>query len=375
MIRCPVLNPNPNRTLHQLLEGLVVLLLLGKGVLCSAQSIRFCSFRATNEDTDSTYNLTKPIALNDKETHILVSFVDPADSANARYDYRLVGFDNRWHSNGRLNVVNYINLLGGEYQLQIKNMNHPARIASLSFRLDEAFWQKPWFVFMLAVYGLLVIGTVLYFIRTYRLRNQIRLQQIRNEIAADLHDDVGTALSSITFLGELAKSRFGKKPEDIQPLLERIVNESREMMQTMRGTVWVINPQNDKATDFFDKVRAFAEGVLSSRKVDLAFRVLNTTNQSLGLEVQRNLFLIFKEAIVNMAKHAGATKATITIKTEKNYVWIQIKDNGKGFDAESATDGNGLRNLKSRASQINGELAVTSKPGEGTEVNMVIPIG
>ncbi len=374
MTKCPVSTPNPNRLRGCVAGWLVLAWLLGNYAPCSAQAIRFCSFRATNEDTDSTYNLNKPISLNYKETHILVSFLDPADSVDARYAYRLVGLDNRWHPNGRLTAVNYINLLGGDYQLQIKNLNHPTHIATLPFRLDEAFWQKPWFVFMLAFYGLLVIGTVLYFIRTYRLRNQIRLQQIRNEIAADLHDDVGTALSSITFLGELAKSRFGKNPEAIQPLLDRIVNESREMMQTMRGTVWVINPENDKATDFFDKVRAFAEGVLSSRKVELTFRVIDTGKQSLGLEVQRNLFLIFKEAIVNMAKHAEATKTTVTIKTEKNYVWIQIKDNGKGFDAASVTEGNGLRNLKSRASQINGELAVKSKPGEGTEVNMVIPI-
>lgn len=352
----------------------VAMLFMTSGRIAYAQAVKFTSFIATNEFTDSTYNLNKPIVLNDKATHILVGFIDISDSVNARYVYRLVGFDNRWHENGKLTAVNYTNLFGGKYELQVKNLNVPDRIASIKFRLDEAFWQTPWFAPMIVAYGLLVVGMVLFFIRMYRLRNQTRLQQIRNEIAADLHDDVGTALSSITFLGEMARSRFEKKPEDIRPILERIMNEAREMMQTMRGVVWVINPQNDKAADFFEKVRAFAEGVLQSKKVELTFQVQDTDTQQMGLEEQRNLFLIFKEAIVNIAKHSEATKAAIAIKTEKSYVWIQIKDNGKGFDCRSATEGNGLRNLKNRAAQIGGNLEVQSKPGKGTQLNMVIPI-
>lgn len=353
---------------------LLLAFLIGKDSSVFAQSIRFTAFKATNEYTDSTYNLMRPIALDYKETHIIVAFADHNDSKNARYAYRLVGFDNRWHENGSLTAVNYINLIGGDYELQVKNLNFPHKIATLRFHLDEAFWQRPWFIPMLAGYVLLVIGTILYVIRTYRLRTQLRLQQIRNEIAADLHDDVGTALSSITFLGEMAKSRFEKKPEEIRPILERIMNESREMMQTMRGVVWVIDPQNDKAADFFDKVKSFAESVLSSRKIDLNFRVIDTTTQPMGLEVQRNLFLIFKEAVVNIAKHSGATETAITVKLEKQHLWVQISDNGRGFDKQSPTDGNGLRNLKNRANQIGGELEIKSEPGAGTQINMVVPL-
>lgn len=368
---CLVLNANELKNRSWIV---ILLIVIGQVVPCRAQQIRFTSFRATNESTDSTYNLAKPISLNYKETHIIAGFSDKPDSANARYAYRLLGFDSRWHENGTLTYVNYINLFGGDYELQVKNLNFPNNVASLTFHLDEAFWQRPWFVPMLAAYGLLVVGIILYFIRMYRYRNTIRLQQIRNEIAADLHDDVGTALSSITFLGEMARSRFDRKPEEIRPILERIMNESREMMQTMRGVVWVINPQNDNVVDFFDKVKAFAEAVLSSRQVALTFRVIGSTEQPMGLEIQRNLFLIFKEAVVNMAKHAEATEATIQIKLEKTHLWAQIQDNGKGFDLQSSTDGNGLRNLKSRAVQIGGELDIQPEIGVGTLVKMVIPI-
>jgi signal transduction histidine kinase len=348
--------------------------LLSGGTPGLAQTIRFTAFKATNEVSDSTYDVRRPILLNDKETHIIVGFADSADATNARYAYRLIGLDSRWHENGNLTAVNYINLIGGDYELQVRNLNFPATTATLSFRLDEAFWQRPWFIPMLAAYGLLVVGTILYVVRTYRLQNQLRLQQLRNDIAADLHDDVGTALSSITFLGEMARSRFDKKPEDVRPILERIMTESREMMQTMRGVVWMIDPQNDKAVDFFDKVKTFAGSVLDSRKIDLTFWVINGEHQLIGLAAQRNLFLIIKEAVVNIAKHSRATEAMITVKLEKEYVWVQIKDNGAGFDTELPTDGNGLRNLKNRTIQLGGELEIKSTSGAGTQINMVVPI-
>ena len=187
-----------------------------------AQNIQFVSFKATNEYNDSTYNIHKPIVLNFRETHILISFKDRADTENARYAYRLIGLDTKWHDNGRGKSVNYVNLFGGNYELQVKNLNYPDKIASLKFHLEEAFWQKPWFLPMIVGYGLLVVGIIMYFFRMYKLRNIIRLQKVRNEIATDLHDDVGSTLSNISFLSEMAKIKMEKKAEDAMPILELI---------------------------------------------------------------------------------------------------------------------------------------------------------
>lgn len=372
MTKCQTLSDKaslPGRTCFLLMVSLWATV-----AVCQAQAIRFASFRATNAGTDSAYSLNQPIALNYKETNLLIRFMDSSDSVKARYAYRLIGLDNRWYDNGNLAAVNYINLFGGDYELQVKNLNFPKRVASLPFHIEEAFWQRPWFIPMLFAYGMLVVGIILFIIRGYRLRGQRHIQQIRDEIAADLHDDVGTALSSITFLGEMAKSKFDKKPEDIRPILERIMNESREMMQTMRGVVWVIAPHNDRAVDYFDKVKSFAEAVLGSRAIPLTFWAETADSQIIGLEVQRNLFLIIKEAVVNMAKHAEATQAAIDIKTDKNFLWLMISDNGIGFDESAMPEGNGLRNLRKRASQLGGNLAVTSSPGCGTIIKMVLPI-
>ncbi|AXE18281.1 hypothetical protein DR864_11255 [Runella rosea] len=339
-----------------------------------AQNIQFTSFTATNEFQDSSYNIHKPIALNFRETHILASFKDATDSLNAKYAYCLKGLDGKWHPNGKGESVNYVNLFGGDYELQVKNLNYPNKIISLKFHLEEAFWQKNWFIPMLAAYGLLVVGVIFYFIRMYRLRGQIRLQQVRNEIASDLHDDVGSTLSNISFLGEMAKMKLVKKPEEVLPILERIMEESKEMVQTMRGMVWTIQPDNDRAVDFIDKIQAFATEMLQNREIALQFSNEIPEKQLLTIEQQRNLFLIFKELIHNIAKHSTATRVTVSLKKHEHWLWAKITDNGSGFDMTQRSEGNGLRNLQQRITQLEGKMEIESEVGKGTVTKMMIPL-
>ncbi len=207
-----------------------------------------------------------------------------------------------------------------------------------------------------------------------RLKNSIT-QDLRNEIASDLHDDMGTALSSISFLGEMATMQLDKKTGDAKLILERITSQSREMIQTMRGVVWVINPHNDKALDFFDKIRAFAEAVLPSRQIQVSFLIPNPKHDyTLSLAIQRNLFLICKEAIVNIARHSGATETSISIQTTPSSILLNITDNGMGFDTNEKPEGNGLRNMLQRSAQIGATLTMFSKPDEGTSITLLIPI-
>ncbi len=206
-----------------------------------------------------------------------------------------------------------------------------------------------------------------------RMRNKIS-QDLRNEIAADLHDDVGTTLSSISFLGEMARMKWNKKQEGLPLILDKIVRESNEMIQTMRGMVWVIQPLNDGSVDFFDKVRMFADGVLSSRYVKLDFRADLTEPRKLSLDVQRNLFLVFKESVVNIARHAGATEVAIAVTQRHDRLAITIRDNGRGFDGAARGEGNGLKNIESRIEYLGADFELTTHPGRGTQIKMTVPI-
>jgi len=343
-----------------------------EGVL--AQHIQIVGFRATNEYEDSIYRLEKPIVLDFRQTHIQITFQDASDSLNARYAYHLVGLDRRWQAIGRSQSVNFVNLLGGSYELQVKNLNYTDKIASLKFHLEVAFWQKPWFIPMIGGYVLLILSIIFYFLRIYKLRSVLHLQQVRNEIAADLHDDVGSTLGNIHFLGEMAKMKFEKNPADALPILERIIENSKEMIQTMRGMVWTINPDNDKAIDFLEKVRAFAEAMLTNRSISLQFKNEVPENQLLTIEQQRNLFLVFKEMIHNIAKHSQAKNVNILLKKHENWLWAKVTDDGVGFDTSEISEGNGLRNLQKRIEQLEGKIEITSEAGKGTRIKLMLPL-
>ncbi len=206
-----------------------------------------------------------------------------------------------------------------------------------------------------------------------RMKDRIS-QDLRNEIAADLHDDVGATLSSISFLGEMASMKLKRKQEGLPQILDKIVRESNEMIQTMRGMIWVIQPLNDGSADFFDKVRLFADGVLSSRHVKLDFRADLTEPRKLSLDLQRNLFLVFKELVINIAKHAGATEVAIEIIQRHDRLAVTVRDNGRGFDMTANGEGNGLKNIESRTNYLGADFELITRPGLGTEVRITVPI-
>ncbi|WP_428656808.1 sensor histidine kinase [Runella sp.] len=265
------------------------------------------------------------------------------------------------------------NLAGGSYTFSARQVNTQTT-NTIHFTIKPLLWQKVWFLPMIYSSLLLLVAAIVYLFAMYKFRNRIRLQEIRNEIASDLHDDVGSTLSNISFLSEMAKKKFEKKPESVLPILERILEESKEMVQTMRGMVWTINPENDNAADFIDKVRAFANEMLQNREIELQFRNEIPENQPLTIEQQRNLFLVFKELVHNIAKHSGATKANITIKKHDNWLSAKITDNGCGFDSTQVSEGNGLRNLQQRIAQLEGKIEVQSTEAEGTTTKFVIPL-
>jgi signal transduction histidine kinase len=331
------------------------------------------SFRASNGLQDSTFELYRPIRLNYRQTHLTIAFRD-STHPNAHHEYRLVGDDARWYACGAAQSVSYANLFGGAYRFEVRSAAQPSRVARLAFTLEEAFWQRGWFVPALVAYGLLVVGVIVYAITLYKLRGQLRLQQLRNDIAADLHDDVGSTLSTISFLGELAKRKFPKHPEASLPLLETMLHEARLMVQTLRGVVWTISPGNDHAADFLEKLKPIIETLLGSRTIALTFQHNVPADVLLSVEQQRHLFLVVKEISHNIAKHAGAGHVTFYARKHQHFLWIGLTDDGVGFDPAGAFDGNGLRNLHRRVAELEGKLDIDSGPGRGTSVRLMIPL-
>ncbi|MEO6692612.1 MAG: ATP-binding protein, partial [Saprospiraceae bacterium] len=220
--------------------------------------------------------------------------------------------------------------------------------------------------------GLILFGFLSFFVyKNYSTRQKLKLQTLRNKIASDLHDDVGSTLSSISIFSQIAQ----EQSKEVIPLLDTIGDSSRKMLDAMADIVWTINPENDQFEKIILRMRGFAYELLGAKGMDFEFVAdEELAKLKLPMEVRKNLYLIFKEATNNMVKYAGASKAMFTIKEEKNNLIMMIRDNGQGYDMNKLTEGNGIKNMKKRAEEIGGKLLIESFPGRGTSIQLNIAV-
>lgn len=218
--------------------------------------------------------------------------------------------------------------------------------------------------------GLVLFSILSFFVyKNHGTRQKLKLQTLRNKIASDLHDDVGSTLTSISILSQMAQLQS----QDVKPLLETIGESSRKMLDAMADIVWTITPENDQFEKIIIRMKNFAYEVLGAKKIDFEFVAGDdVANMNLPMDVRKNLYLIFKEATNNMVKYSGADKATFSIKEENKNLIMVIHDNGKGFEVNRSTEGNGLKNMRKRAEEIRAQFLIDSHPGSGTTVHLSV---
>lgn len=221
--------------------------------------------------------------------------------------------------------------------------------------------------------SILVIAVLL--VNRYRIMNRtkrlLEIEKVRNNIARDLHDDMGSALSSINILSQVA---LVEKNGNTQSYLQRIGDQSARMMEDMGDMVWSINPRNDSMSQVLIRMREFASEIFELKNIEYQFTENGIEHLTLNAEQRKNLFLIFKETINNAAKYSQAEKIEINLHQQDHSLVMSIKDNGQGFDEQTTRAGNGLRNVRERAKEINAILELNSSVGAGTEVNLKVPL-
>jgi signal transduction histidine kinase len=220
--------------------------------------------------------------------------------------------------------------------------------------------------------AIVACGLFFYALYRYRLNRFVELERIRTRIASDLHDDIGSGLSRLAILSEVARHEVGSGKVSEQ--LSEIAQGSRHLVDSMSDIVWVINPKRDQLRDLVQRTRRFASDFFTAAKIDFTFQAPDEQNIRVGADVRRQLFLIFKEAANNVVRHSDCTNADIGLTIEDGLLTLTVKDNGCGFDMAKATEGNGLINLRERAHMLNAELLVDSQPGKGTTVTLRAPL-
>lgn len=222
---------------------------------------------------------------------------------------------------------------------------------------------------------LIIIGLLVY--NRHRLihqaKRQMEIEKMRNGIARDLHDDIGSTLSSIHIISQLAlkENQIGSATKYFQ----RITDHSAKMMESMSDMVWSINPDNDSLQKILAKMKEFSAEILEPKNITYQFQGEGTLNGTvLDVAKRKNIFLIFKETINNAAKYSEGTAVDISLVHEANDLLLTISDNGNGFDSTKIQSGNGLRNMKERAREINADLAFETAVGQGTTLKLKLPL-
>ncbi|HEY4874423.1 MAG TPA: 7TM diverse intracellular signaling domain-containing protein [Puia sp.] len=196
---------------------------------------------------------------------------------------------------------------------------------------------------------------------------QSRMQNIRNKIAQDLHDDIGSTLSSISILSDLALKE--KNIIQANEVVSEIKNNSIILMEKMDDIVWSINPKNDSLENLLIRIKRFATQLFEAKEIDYTIEIdENIAEVKLPMDYRQHIYLILKEAINNLVKYSQAIKAEIKVCCNNNLLELYVIDNGKGFIQQESITGNGILSMKSRALLMNAELIINSELNKGTEI-------
>jgi len=218
----------------------------------------------------------------------------------------------------------------------------------------------------------LIVGTLSLIRHRLKLRNQ-QLQrelEVRYQIAADLHDDLGSTLSSISILSSVLSQHIGTQQSSPE-VIEKIFENSQNALKAIDDIIWSVNPKNNKFANLFVRIREYATPLFESRHIDFDIRIPESANSlPLTLEVGRNTYLIIKEAVNNLVKHSQCTKAQLIVSDQTPYIEIDIADNGVGFDVQQDSLRNGIRNMRERAQQIDAQISIESVAKHGTTIRL-----
>lgn len=346
--------------------------------------------------------------LSSQENNFQIGYFALGNSAgdSVRFQYKLEGADEDWSQPTTVTSLNFANLRPADYRLMVRSITPDGASfgepATLRFTILPPIWQRRWFT-ILAALIVIGVGYLIYRYRTARLlevnaalsdakaaeerlrrsreERIVELERVRSRIATDLHDDIGASLTQIAILSEVARASGGPDSAISTKPLSKITEISSDLIGTMSDIVWSINPTKDHFSDLVKRMRRFAADLLSEQGITVRFDEPSDLGEIvLDSNVRREIYLIFKEAVNNIAKHARADEVSISLDIAGDDVTFEIRDNGVGFDmsnpeGEDADDvsGNGLASMRRRALANGGVAVVESVPGEGTVVRVRMP--
>lgn len=325
-------------------------------------------------------------AFSPTENSVQLSFtsLNSLGKSQIEYSYWLEGTSANWVSLGTNSSVNFPSLGSGTYVFHLRGRiqgtkNWIQLEEPLHFVIGTPWYRSWWFKILvfLASSGLIFFVTRMYFLGKIEkqravLEKQRAVQNERDRIAYDMHDDLGSGLTRISYLSKEAL----KKPENRQEL-ERINATSLELVENMSELIWAMKMENDTLTDLLAYLRHYAMEYLETNRISVHMNLAEVnTDYIISGEARRHIFLIFKEALHNVVKHAETAKVEITIELKEEQLHIGIRDFGKGLDCDEKGKPfrNGMKTMQKRTQQLNGKMEIANA-GPGVKLDFEFPLG
>lgn len=304
------------------------------------------------------------------------SLINPEE---VTYKFRLKGLERDWSPTTKKTEAVYTNLSPGSYTFEVMAANSDGvwtqSPAQFSFEIIPPFWLETWFFATVLVLFLIALKLT----NDYRVRSKLHkvltieriraeeLTKVRKKMARDFHDNMGNQLASITVFANLISLKLKDKSDDVNELLQNIEKHTKSLFNGTKDFIWSIDPESDNLTEIFTYIKDFGEELYEKVSVDFYSETIGLQDQKATVPsgYSRQLVLIFKEAMTNVLKHANASEVYFVLKLKGNEFVIELKDNGQGLNTEKIGKGQGFKNMRSRASQINCQLDVQSNPQKG----------
>jgi ligand-binding sensor domain-containing protein/signal transduction histidine kinase len=341
--------------------------------------------------TNKWYDIPRNLILPHNENHLSFSFRCPSflNSESILYQYNLEGLEKSYSALTPNHYVVYPALPPGHYTFRarafLEGIGFSKDNVEFSFDIQAAFYQTAYFKFLLLIF---IMGLILWIqwlrmrIRSRRLNQieEVKREEnikVRQTASEDFHDEVGNSLTRIQVLTDVLNSKLGNGHDEEKRIIGMIKENVSGLYQGTRDILWALNPESDLIKEIGHRLQSLGIDVFQDTGICFSYENLlkDSENVKLPGNYNRNIMMIFKEAMSNSLKHAQATKVKLKIqKTEEEDILIELSDNGIGFNPLYIKKGHGFQNMQKRANRIKSVLTPNSIPGKGTQYDLKIPV-
>lgn len=298
------------------------------------------------------------------------------DEKSVRYQYRLIGAESEWQGPTDHHAVTFATLNPGSYTFEVRAISGDEILstttASLAFTIVPPYWQRWWFQLFI---GVCLLG-ILILVYRYRVARRLELERTRTRIARDLHDEVGGTLSSISYFADALRADASDQGIKVpQHFLSLIMESAASAKAAMSDIAWSLDPSNDSWEKLLSKMRRYAVDILEAKSIRHVIQIAPPPPHAvLRMEPRQNLWLLYKELIVNAVKHSNCSVIKIAITMSDSTLQLRVEDNGIGFDPTTLSEGRGINNIRERVKMLKGSVNLHTSPGSGTRWEILCPL-